>query len=293
MRLFLLPVSTRRSLIYCERVAQEASPGSRTLADRITHKANETWANWENAESGWKKQLTTYGNKMLTRIPFEEWGLKTLPPLSDKRRAAKEQVDVLFPGLFVKESRVLETLHKLATERQGLHRSRLWWSFVGMPITIPFALVPIVPNIPFFYLVFRAWSHYRALYGSKHLEYLLQQKLINTKPSPILDEMYAAVLIHPTRQQSRDAPAPTQEQIEEVAKQVEQKSNGGEEETMVLQRWNGKLLAERFKIPAMEVEIERAVEQVQKSLKAKKELNEEKRDIEKAAASRPKDRAKM
>jgi len=253
---------------------------------------NETWANWENAEKGWKKQLTTYGNKMLTRIPFEEWGLKTIPPLSDKRKAAKEQVDVLFPGLFMKESRVLETLHKIATERQGLHRSRMWWSFVGMPVTIPFALVPVVPNIPFFYLAFRTWSHYRALYGSKHLEFLLHNGLIKTKPSPVLDEMYAAGLIHPTRQESREAPAPTQEQIEEVAKQVGQRSNGGEEETLVLLRWNGKLLAERFKIPAMEVEIERAVEQVQRALKAKKELNEEKRAIEKATAARPEENVK-
>ena len=41
---------------------------------------------------------------------------------------------------------------------------------------------------------------------------------------------------------------------------------------MLLRRWNGKLLAERFGLPDMEVEIERAVEQAQSALeKARKE----------------------
>ncbi len=38
---------------------------------------------------------------------------------------------------------------------------------------------------------------------------------------------------------------------------------------MLLPRWNGKLIAERLRLPALEVEIERAVAQVEKALKAK------------------------
>jgi HD-like signal output (HDOD) protein len=43
---------------------------------------------------------------------------------------------------------------------------------------------------------------------------------------------------------------------------------------MLLQRWNGKLLAEEFKLPDMEVEIERAVEQVERSIKSQAILKE-------------------
>lgn len=115
--------------------------------DRITSKANETWAKWETHESGWQKQLTVYGNKVLRRIPFEEWGLKTIPPLTDARKQAelegKQQVEVVFPGLFVKEQKVPSILETLASERQALHRKRLLWSCIGMPITAPFALVPM------------------------------------------------------------------------------------------------------------------------------------------------------
>jgi hypothetical protein len=164
MRLFLLPISTRRTLIYCERTKQILAPGQKPpILDRITTKANETWVSFEKAESGWKKQLTTYGNKVLRRIPYEEWGLKTLPPLSQKIRdkQPKEPVEVLFPGLFLKEQKVPEVLRLLATERQALHQKRMIWSLIGAPLTLPFAAIPIIPNIPGFYLLFRGYSHWR------------------------------------------------------------------------------------------------------------------------------------
>lgn len=55
----------------------------------------------------------------------------------------------------------------------------------------------------------------------------------------------------------------------------------GEEEVMLLQGWNGKLLAERLKLPGLQVEIERAVEQVQDSIhKDEGELLGEKKELE-------------
>lgn len=147
MRLFLLPISTRRSLIYCERIAQTVNVSERTYLDRITTKANETWVSWEKSDSKVKKSVTEWGNKVFRRIPFEEWGLKTIPSLSETRRTAElagqVRIEVLFPGQFLKEPKVMETLEKLATERQALHRKRMWWSIVGLPISAPFGLVPM------------------------------------------------------------------------------------------------------------------------------------------------------
>lgn len=48
---------------------------------------------------------------------------------------------------------------------------------------------------------------------------------------------------------------------------------------MMLQRWNGKLIAEDFHLPEMEIEIERAVEQVEQAIKQKDELAEEKKEV--------------
>lgn len=149
MRLFLLPVSTRRTLIYCERiVSQEAVTGtSLPLQERIITKAATTWAKWEAAEKGWQKQTTSYANRLFRRIPFEEWGLKTIPPATKQRLEVIDngnlKVECLYPGAFLDSNKVPETLKRIATERQGLHRKRIWQSIALMPVVAPFALVPV------------------------------------------------------------------------------------------------------------------------------------------------------
>ncbi|KAK4506142.1 hypothetical protein PRZ48_004107 [Zasmidium cellare] len=290
MRLFLLPISTRRTLIYCERVQEQLQGAKPPLQERIINKASQTWATWEKAEKGWQKQVTVYGNSLFKRIPYEEWGLKSIPPATKKRIEdidnGKIKFECLYPGAFVKEQKVPQILKALATERQALHRKNMWTSIAWMPITVPFTLVPVIPNLPFFYLVFRAWSHYKALYGSKLLEHLTTNNLIKTTDSKEMDELYAAGLLHPKREVARDTTRPTAEQIKEVAKVIEAQTNGGNEDVMLLQRWNGKLIAEGFHLPEMEIEIERAVEQVEKAIKPKEELEQEKVEVQKAAKSK-------
>lgn len=61
----------------------------------------------------------------------------------------------MYPSSMIGEDAVPAILQRLATERDGLHRKRLIWSVVGMPIAAPFGLVPVIPNIPFFYLAYR------------------------------------------------------------------------------------------------------------------------------------------
>ena len=150
MRLFLLPVSTRRSLIYCEKLPSTQSPASRSLLDKLTTKASETWVAWEQdskAPLNWKKRVTTAGNQALNRIPFEEWGLKTPPAPTPTRKKAilsgDEKYQVLYPGLFLPKEKVPGILERLAMEKQGTYRRKMIWSIIAMPFTAPFALVPM------------------------------------------------------------------------------------------------------------------------------------------------------
>ena len=148
MRLFLLPISTRQTLIYCERVQQQLAPGQKPpISERILSKASETWAQWERAEKGWQKRLTIEGNRLLRRIPYAEWGLKSIPPATKKRLEdvdnGKIKFECLYPGSFMSRGKVPEILKALATDRQGLHRKRMWNSLLWMPITIPFAAIPM------------------------------------------------------------------------------------------------------------------------------------------------------
>lgn len=147
MRLFLLPISTRRTLIYCEPLTQNFSAAQQSYLDKAVAKANSTWAAWETSNTKWKLKLTEYGNKMFRRIPFEEWGLKTVP--SRQKDAAggivRKTWEVRYPALYqgLSGKPVMEALKTIATERQPLHRKRMWMCLVGMPFTAPVALIPV------------------------------------------------------------------------------------------------------------------------------------------------------
>lgn len=123
-----------------------------------------------------------------------------------------------------------------------------------------------IPNLPFFWLCFRAYSHYRALYGGRLLEHLLKRDRITITASQQLDELYTLGRQQKSHQEARAANPPPREDVEKLAAQTEEHAQDGKKEVLLLQTWNGKLLAEAFELPEMEIEIERAVEQVQKAI---------------------------
>lgn len=144
MRLFLLPISTRHTLLYCKRLNIKATEQQGWL-DKGTTKAAKLWAGWEKKESGWQHKVVEYGNFALKRISYREWGLKSIPPLSARRKREEmaDKVEVLFPSSFIPEASAREVLRTLVTERESLHKSRMIYSFIGMPISAPFAIVPM------------------------------------------------------------------------------------------------------------------------------------------------------
>jgi hypothetical protein len=145
-KIFLLPLTTRQALVYCQRAAPKPN-AKPTIADRVTTKAAETWAKWEEADKGWRKTLVTYGNAGLQRIPYQEWGLKSFPPsnptLQAEQIADGTKFDVVYPGNIMHKEDIPKVLSRLAKERKQLHWRRFIGSMIAMPICIPFALVPV------------------------------------------------------------------------------------------------------------------------------------------------------
>ncbi|KXJ95694.1 mitochondrial K+-H+ exchange-related-domain-containing protein [Microdochium bolleyi] len=244
MRLFLLPISTRRTLLYAQKIHVVPS-AKQSLADKVTVRAAKLWAGWEKKEKGWQRKVVDYGNYALRRIPFEEWGLKSVPPLSTRRREEESvgtyKAQLIYPDSIIPTTKALQLLQTLGTEREKLHRSRLIWSMVGMPISAPFALVPVVPNIPFFYLVYRAWSHWRAMAGGKHIQFLISNTLLSLAPNQTLNSIY------PEMSETSKDPA-------------------REKERLLLSQDRGRELVKALEIPELEVELERAIWQVENAI---------------------------
>ncbi|OJD16411.1 hypothetical protein AJ78_03398 [Emergomyces pasteurianus Ep9510] len=258
MRLYLVPISTGRSLLYCKRIDTRAAKELSRI-DRITHKASATWAKWEEADKGWKKSLVAYGNRVLQRIPYEEWGLKSVPPLSTRRQTEElqthTQVSLVYPQNVIQQSKVLDLLRQMAAARQSLHRRRMWWSIIIAPLTAPIALIPLIPNIPFFYFVYRGWSHWRALSGSQHLCFLLDNNLIKPTSLPALEMFYAK---HPAINKN----VPSEANIKHTSPA----------EVILLKESDGKQLSQILGPHELVAEVERAVGQVKHLLHEKKNV---------------------
>ena len=149
MRLLLLPISTRRTLIYCEPASVVVRSGERTWPEWAVNKATPTWATWEKSDKTVLRRTTEYGNKILRRIPFEEWGLKSIPGrkggVESPPSSSDTQVQVRFPAQYIKlgNKSAMDVLHALATERTALHKKRFYWSAGLAPFTAPLAIVPV------------------------------------------------------------------------------------------------------------------------------------------------------
>jgi len=136
-----------------------------------------------------------------------------------------------------------------------------------MPFTIPFGLIPVIPNIPFFYLVFRCWSHWRALKGSDHLDFLIDHRLLRPVASAEMEQIYL-----------KTAPKLQDSYTFVTRSQVMEGSDA--EDQMLLTKDSHKLVAQSLNVPELGVEVERAIHQVEQTLERAKILKEEKQELE-------------
>lgn len=141
------------------------------------------------------------------------------------------------------------------------------------------AILDRIPNLPFFYLVYRAWSHWRALAGGKHIQFLLKNHLLIHKPSPILDEVYATQ--PPPLPSTPDSTATPGEPKNTNPNMPDDAQPAGE--MMLLSQANGKKMTQALALPQLEVEIERAIWQVEQAIKKQNyDVDEAKKDKEKS-----------
>lgn len=94
--------------------------------------------------------------------------------------------------------------------------------------------------MPFYYLIFRAWSHWRAIAGGQHLQWLVTHKKLLPAPSETLDQLYD------THGPPVDADSP--------------------KEQVLITRDRVQTFSKTLDAPALEIELERAIWQVEEAL---------------------------
>lgn len=207
----MLPLTRNRSILYCQQALLPKVRSKPRFDDRVAAKAAKTWANFESSPTKWKQRLVAGVNWALERIPYEEWSLKTVPSQNTYMRKVQETGDLVAPkellasGVSAKDLEPLELVYpttamtfeqarselgKFATAGISRHKTHMLYCAVGLPLTLPIALVPVVPNVPGFYLLYRLWSNWKAWEGAKHLDHLLADTHLKGCQLPALDYVY-------------------------------------------------------------------------------------------------------
>lgn len=170
----------------------------------MTRTVTNAWSNFGKAPEGsWKLKTFRYGERIMDRIEFEELALKGLDPSlgpkltapgSASQAVEEEKDSIKIPLVYPPSYTGTPLLHlqSLVAKRLPRHRRGAWTWLLVSPLTAPVAIIPIIPNLPFFFCIWRAWHHYRALKASQYLEALLERGAIVPEASKELDAIYAA-----------------------------------------------------------------------------------------------------
>lgn len=98
------------------------------------------------------------------------------------------QIPLIFPANhpFVTASALPGLLQAHLEHRIPYHKSLLIRSLILLPLTLPVAALPIIPNLPGFYVAFRAYSHWKALQGARFLDNAIREGHVVVQPDQAL-----------------------------------------------------------------------------------------------------------
>lgn len=178
------------------------------IETKVTGIAAKGWNSLSTSKKSYNVKITNFIKKLLNTIPYEENCLKSFPSQTAMIREINEesldevnkkldsegtasavvlsQIDDLniphhqikpIPLLHPSFQQPTTILNQLYNFRDNAHLKHFKYAVlcgVGIPLSLPFALVPVVPNVPGFYIAYRFYCHVKALLGVKHLNYLLE-----------------------------------------------------------------------------------------------------------------------
>ncbi|KAF8133815.1 mitochondrial K+-H+ exchange-related-domain-containing protein [Boletus edulis] len=171
-------------------------PTHKKVLKSVINKAADLWTSLGKAPKGsWKLWTYELGERTADQIEFEELALRsvdsslgpTIPLIYPPSLYPAGADHALYPPV--------EHLRTLLANRGPRHRRGFYLWMLIAPLTLPIMLIPIIPNLPLFFCVWRSWSHYKAYRSSHYLSSLLDGGLVEPNPSLELDRLYAPLTL--------------------------------------------------------------------------------------------------
>ena len=83
-----------------------------------------------------------------------------------------EPVKLYYPDSVLSPPGILSKINKLSKFGIAYHKKQMLYCVLALPLTFPLILIPLLPNVPGFYITYRFYCHLKAYLGAKHLKAL-------------------------------------------------------------------------------------------------------------------------
>jgi hypothetical protein len=199
---YALPLTTKKTFLHCKYNDTIFPDGKKTLENKIIDKFMTLWNNFCKSDAKFNQTIVKFINKILSNIPWLETCLLSIPSQKfitrkmkqDEFNKDKEQVfvtheeilekniksnelemfDFYYPNKLSNMELIMNNFKPEFKSQYELHRKGILTDLLLMPLTIPFAIVPLLPNIPGFYLLYRIYCHIKVIASLKYLVILLK-----------------------------------------------------------------------------------------------------------------------
>ena len=206
VKVTVIPITNKESFIYYKHTDNLFNSQSKILKTEkwIVEKSAKLWRKLKKSPKSYNKKIVSMVQSLLNSTPWSENSLLTIPSESyilkrvkgetDKAQEIRltlkdytvkaEQVDtqplhVYYPSEISNPDECLKQMKKLYQEGLIYHKKWTLYCILGLPLTIPLILIPLIPNVPGFYLSYRAYVNIKAYLGAKHLKSLLESSQQN------------------------------------------------------------------------------------------------------------------
>ena len=191
--MIVIPITNKQSFVYFKYSNELLNADSAFVRyeSKISRKAAKIWQSMQDSPRSINKKIVSMVNKLMDQNPWTENALQTIPSESyilkqvengsrkvtlaeymkskvdDSMAAMKPKpICVYYPGSVLDDETIIEQFKRITEEGKIYHKKYASLSLLGIPFTLPLVLIPVIPNVPGFYLAYRAYCNFKAYFLS-------------------------------------------------------------------------------------------------------------------------------
>ncbi|CCF60733.1 hypothetical protein KAFR_0L01250 [Kazachstania africana CBS 2517] len=199
LKFIVIPLHHNMNFIYFKHTNDLLNKKSKLIATEnwLIQKTIKMWNKLEKSDNKVSQKFVKLMQSLIDKVSIDEKTLMSIPgesyllkrtkelgPLTSKQYKNSNSplkiklIKVYYPSNRISKVDLTNKLTALHQNGLKLHRRRLWQCLIGIPLTFPIILIPIIPNLPGFYLTYRAYCNFKAYLGAKHLKSIMEDELL-------------------------------------------------------------------------------------------------------------------